>query len=218
MHRGKSMEVKSAQLQNEIRTTSFPLIPRLHRLPPYPVSGLVVQPNLQLPSHELRPVQCIDGVGGVPRVAISDRAIPPLATVGALCDLGAIDVAVLAEVILELAPTGLPREVPDEELTSVRDGDAGGGESGTLLLLLRVSAARITAAIGVSVASGILVMVSTAAAAALLAILAYVDGTAVQLRILELAYRASDLVRFLIQHDAASLGSAVGRFDDVGLI
>ena len=83
---------------------------------------------------------------------------------------------------------------------------------------LRVSAARITAAIGVSVASGILVMVSTAAAAALLAILAYVDGTAVQLRILELAYRASDLVRFLIQHDAASLGSPVGRFEDVGLI
>jgi hypothetical protein len=40
----------------------------------------------------------------------------------------------------------------------------------------------------------------------------------VQLRILEFAYRARDLVRLLIQHDAASLGSAVGRFENVGLI
>jgi hypothetical protein len=44
----------------------------------------------------------------------------------------------------------------------------------------------------------------------LLAILVDEDGTAVQLRILELAYRARNLVQFLIQYDDASIGSAVG--------
>jgi hypothetical protein len=91
-----------------------------------------------------------------------------------------------------------------------------------LLLLVIIPAALVPAEAPAPPLLLLLLVVVVAAASRppprRLAVLAHEDGTTAKLRILELAYRARDLVGLLVHHYAAPLGSAVGRFQNVSLM
>jgi len=69
---------------------------------------LVVETNLNSPSHELHPIQLLNGGLRILRTVEPDQTKSPLPSIASLGDLRAIDVSTLTEMVLELPPTGLP--------------------------------------------------------------------------------------------------------------
>ncbi len=161
--------------------------------------NLVVQTNLDRPSHELHPIQLPNGGLRILRTVEPDQTESPLPSIASLGDLRAIDVATLTEMILEIPPTSLPGEISHEELTSLLGG----------LTVHETGVAMV-----VVVASMVPVMVTVPA---LFAILADEDGTSVELGVLEFADGAGGFLGFLVEDDSAAFRASVVSLEDIGL-
>mmetsp|Transcript_22005 Transcript_22005/g.53261 ORF Transcript_22005/g.53261 Transcript_22005/m.53261 type:complete len:88 (-) Transcript_22005:512-775(-) len=70
--------------------------------------SLVVQPNLQGPSHELDTVQLLNGLRGIGSGLESNETESLLAAIPSDSDIRTIDLANLTEVIFEILPTCFP--------------------------------------------------------------------------------------------------------------
>jgi hypothetical protein len=166
---------------------------------------LVVNPDIQGPAHKLNSIKLRNGLLRILGRMEPHKTKASLAAITALRDFGTINLPTLTEVVFELTPSSLPREISNEELTPLLGGSTL--HVGVVVTVL-VSSPSSTSTV---VSSSSVVTTSS------FAVLANKDGTAVKLSVLEFADGTGCFSWLLVDDNSAAFGAPVVSLENVGL-
>jgi hypothetical protein len=166
---------------------------------------LVVNPDIQGPAHEFNPIKLRNGLLRILGRMEPHETKASLAAITALRDFGTINLPTLTEVVFELTPSSLPREIADKELTPFLGGST-----------LHVGVV-VTVLVPATSSTSTVVSSSSVVTTSALTVLANKDGTAMKLSVLEFADGTGCFGWLLVDDNAAAFGASVVSLENVGL-
>ena len=163
--------------------------------------SLVVDPDIQGPSHELNSIELRNGLLRILGRVEPNKTKSPLTSITAFGNFSTINLSTLTEVVFEFTPSSFPGKVSNKELTSLLGG----------------STLHVRVVVTVVVSTSASTMESSPVVSALFAVFTDKDGTSVKLGVLELTDGTGSFGGLLVDDDTAALGASVVSLENIGL-